>query len=270
MRLLITITVLILCTNSNAQKEKYFASKWRDIASASSVPAITEYVSAQKGEVLYSLANDDENIFVDVLFTESLQQNKLLQMGMTLWINQDGKERKVTGIRFPIGAKYSKGGGMQREQNPLVKVSLLSQANTIELVGFKDVKPSRFPSNNEDNIRGFVKYDNDGNLICSLTIPISKLPSGAAKASESLPLTLGIEYGAPPKMDISSGMPSGPGGAARMGGGGGRSGGSRGGASGGGAAPAGGAPGGSAAPQNLPKPIIFWMKNMLHSGILVD
>jgi hypothetical protein len=254
MRLFITFSVLFLCLNINAQKEKYFASKWRDIDAEPNGPALSDYIPSEKGEVLYCLSNDDKNIYVDVIITESINQNKLLQMGMTVWINEDGKARKITGIRYPIGAQYSRGQTRGREaENSLVKVSPLSQANTIELVGYKSVKPTRFSSNNTDNIRGSVKYDKDGNLLCSMIIPDSKLPSGVV--SESIPLTLAIEYGAPPKIEESSGMSAYSGGSGMPGGG--RSGGgSRGGAPGGGAA------GGSTSTQKTPKPVIFWMKNI--------
>lgn len=257
MRLLVTFSVLIMCLNLNAQKEKYFLSKWHETPSESSGNSALDFISTRNGEVLYSLSNDDVNLYVDVMITESIQQNKVLQMGMTVWINQDGKSRKITGIRYPVGAQYSREQGRQREmQNPLVKVSPLAQANIIELVGFKGVQPTRFPSANTDNMRGSLKYDKDGNLICSLTIPIAKLPMDkAVKIPAGMLMTMAVEYGAPPTVEASSPMSSPSGGMSR-------SGGSRSGGGSRGGAPGGVAQGGGTAPQNAPKPVIYWMKNI--------
>lgn len=266
MKSFITILALIVCLNLTAQKEKYFTSRWLDNSSGSAIPASSDYVSAKKGVVLYCLFNDDKNIYVDVKITESIEQNKVLQMGLTLWINTDGKSRKLTGIRYPIGAQNSRGQGRRGEgqgNSILNQTSPLAQANTIELIGFKGVDPGRFPSNNADNIRGSVKYDNDGNLLYSLTIPISKLPAGGKSSDTGVsPLTLAIEYGAPPSM----GGQSRPSGYTQPSGGGGRSGGrsgggSRGGSSGG-EAQGGGTPGGGASTQNAPQPVLIWIKNI--------
>ena len=266
MRLFIAIPAIIVCLNISAQKEKYFASRWQDNSTAL---ISSDYTAANKGMLFYCLSNDDKNMYVDVKITESIEQNKFLQMGMTLWINSDGKSKKITGIRYPVGAKYSKlqiGRGEGQGNSILNKVSPLSQANTIELIGFKDGEAKRFPSNNTDNIRGNVKYDSEGNLLYSITIPLAKLPEGVKNSDgAAMPMTIALEYGAPPVM---SRQPGGQfSGNAPQSGGGSRSGGrSGGGAPGGGApgggAPGGGAPGGGASTQDAPKPVIIWIKNI--------
>jgi len=268
MKLLVTITVLILCLNLNAQKEKYFSSKWRENNSGTIAPASSDYIVAKKGVFLYCLSNDDQNIYVDAKITESIEQNRFLQMGMTVWVNTDGKSRKVTGVRYPIGAKYSRlqiKPGEVQERNISSLTSPLAQANTIELIGFKDIEVTKFPSNNTDNVRGFVKYDNDGNLICSLTIPKSKLPvAGKNKDGSVIPMNLAIEYGAPP---LTSGQSGGNYEYAPLSHGGSR-GGSRGGGGGGGgghsmgsSAPGSG-PSGNASTQKAPEPVTIWMKDI--------
>lgn len=260
MRLLITLSALLVSMTLHAQKEKSFVSLWRNDSSGSYNPGSSDYAVTKKGNVYYCLSNDEKNIYLDVKVTESIEQNKFLQMGMTLWINRDGKSKKETGIRYPIGAKYAKGQGNRGGppmNDPLNQVTPLSQANTISLVGFKDVQPSRFPSNNTDNIRGSTRYDNDGNLLISLTIPTEKLPPVERGSEKEAPsINFAIEYGAPP---VSTGQAGGPTGytppPTRSGSG--RSGGSRSGSSGGGAPS-----GGSAGTQNAPQPVVIWMKDI--------
>ena len=261
MKISVTILGIIVCFNLNAQSDKNLSSKWFDNSTESVLPLASDFISAKKDKVYYCILNDDKNIYVNVKITESIEQSKVLQMGLTLWVNTDGKSRKITGIRYPLGVKYSKlqiNRGDGQAGNTLPKFTPLSLANTIELIGFKDVETKRFPSNNPDNIRGTLKYDSEGNLLYSLTIPSLKLQVGSNSKEGLVPMTFAVEYGAPPS--IAGGQTGGPSGNASSSGGGGRSGSRSGGGSRGsiGSGPSGGAPG---APD-APKAEIFWIKNI--------
>jgi hypothetical protein len=261
MKLLVTFILTAFCLSLSAQKEKAVSSNWRGDSFGELKLADTEYASAKKGAVLYYISNDDRNIFIDMKIKETVEQNHILQLGMTVWVNMDGKARKEMGIRFPIGSQFMRrggrgGGNMNDIINP---PSPLSQANTIELVGFKGVEATRFPADNTDNFRGSIKYDKDGNLIYSLTIPLEKLPlRNTAAPNGQLPFTIGIEYGAPP---VTTGMPGGgPSGmpSSNMRGSTGPGKGSRGGSGGG--MPMGGArPGSDQTPVN---PVVIWVKEI--------
>jgi hypothetical protein len=267
MKLVIVISALILCLNSNAQKEQNFVCKWLDNSSGNVLPATSDYVSTRKETMFYCFSNDDKNMYVDIRFTESVDQSKVLQMGLVLWVNTDGKSRKITGIRYPIGAKFSRARGRGESQLALNEATPLSMANTIELIGFKNVQ-NRFPSNNSDNFRGSVKYDSEGNLLYSMTLPLDKLPAGVKGSDGKNPLmNIAVEYGAPPQVTGGSGSSSGFPSSSSRGGGGGRSGGGRsggGGSRGGGGGDMGGAPPSySQAPQEAPKPVLIWIKNIV-------
>jgi hypothetical protein len=267
MKLVILISAFVLCLNLNAQKEQNFVCKWRDNSSGQILPSTGDYVSARKETLFYCLSNDDKNMYVDIRFTESIDQSKVLQMGMVLWINTDGKSRKKTGVRYPIGAKFSKPGRGRSESQQVLKAETpLTLANTIELTGFKNVVPNRFPSNNSDNFRGSIKYDSEGNLLYSMTLPLDKLPEGGNRSDGKVSLmNIAIEYGAPPQIDSQSNRQSdtsspssesGGSGGGRRGGGGG----SRGGGGGGGRM--GGAPSSMSDSQDVPKPVLIWVKNI--------
>jgi hypothetical protein len=265
MKPIVTILVILLCANINAQKEKFFASKWRSDPASEIKLSSADYQSYGKGKFLYYLSNDNENIYLDIKATESIEQNKILQMGLTVWLDMDNKIRKEIGIRFPIGAKFSRAQNTISEDASINPNSPLGLANTIELIGFKDDEKKRFPSKNTNNIRGSVKYDNDGNLIYNLLIPVSKLPlRNDVSGKGSMPFTLGIEYGASPMMtrpggsSEGGGRPSGSSGGGRSGGGGG----GRGGSSGGGRSGGGGSGGNMGSMQPVEKPVIIWMKNV--------
>lgn len=270
MRSVFTILAIILCADINAQKEKFFTSKWRNDPAEELKLSSTDYQSYGKGKILYYLSNDNENIYLDIKVTESIEQNKILQMGLTVWIDMDDKIRREMGIRFPIGAKFSRAQNRQGNENPVIDDSSVNpnspigMANTIELTGFKDEAKKRFPSKNTDNIRGSVRYDNDGNLIYHLLIPASKLPfRNDVSGKGSMPIAMGIEYGASPVVNRPGGSPEGGGRPSGSSGAGRSSGGGRGGSMGGSRSGGGGGYGGNTgAMQPAERPVIIWMKNV--------
>ncbi|MGQ9621096.1 MAG: hypothetical protein ACUVTX_08975 [Bacteroidales bacterium] len=249
------ITLLIICTFVNGQKG--YQCRWKDNPSDEFQMPDSYYSSGKKGALLYCFTNDDSNIYLDMKIKETAEQNRILKSGLTLWIDVEGKSKKKVGVRYPIGSDYL--GPRRKPGEPQTTISL-STANAIQLIGFKKEGPPRIPSNNPEGIRGSVRYDNDGNLIYKLIVPVSEI-EGLSEGAKK-PLTFCIEYGAPPPeiAATSSGIP--PGG---MGGGmtrpstGGRGGG------GGGRGGGGGMPGGgfSSAPQTQSTPVNIWVKGVV-------
>lgn len=265
-----TLTIFIsffFCINLNAQKGKLFLSSWHENGNAELNVPSDRYSYFKKGKLYYFLSNDNDNIYIDMKIEDSGVQNRILKQGLTVWVNMDNKVAKKMGISFPIGSQYS--GGRNEPNMSDIKinadgslVSPLSLANTIELIGFTSEEERRFPSDNADNFRASVKYDNEGTLHYKMLMPIAKLPVRNSKDGDgAMPFTFGIEYGvlrltnsargivAPPP---SSSPPSGR---------------SRGGSAGGGR-PGGGAPGGSrqitgpTTDQPAFPPVLLWIKNI--------
>ena len=246
MRTLLLIIISGLALNAEAQKGYQF--RWQGDQSDREIP-VDWYSTTKKGGINYCFSNDNSCLFLHMKITESAEQARILKTGLTLWIDTEGKSRKKTGIRFPIGSDYSGPGrrAAGTQQTPL------SMANTIQLVGFDIGGRGRVPSDNADGLRGKVHYDNDGNLIYSLVVPFDSFAE--LKDAVGKPLTLGIEIGAPPQMPAGGpqGFPQGGGGMAppsggRPGGGGGR----------GMAPPSGGGMPPSAQPA--PAPVMIWVK----------
>lgn len=262
--------MLIISGFLNGQKG--YQCRWRSNPSSDFQLPDLYYSSWKKGAVLYCLTNDGSNIYLDMKIRETLEQNRILKSGMTLWIDVEGKTRKRFGVRYPIGSDYTR---MGRKPGEMQMGTPLSMANTIQLIGFRKERPAHIPSNSSEGIRGSVKYDNDGNLIYRLVVPISDI-EGYSKDSGKV-LNMCIEYGAPPPelSKVSSGIPSGGGmgGGMPPGGGGGRGGGRGGGGGGRGGGegmPGGGMPGGglAGAPGSQPSqpPVNIWVKKVTLSS----
>jgi hypothetical protein len=260
MRLTLLLIGISLSLAVSGQKEKATSLKWRNDMAGELKIDDSEYSKDKKGLVLYYLSNDSGNIYVDMKIKETLEQNKILKIGMTIWINPDGKSQKKAGIRYPIGSDYSK--KKMDYETTINPPTPLSQATMIQLIGFNDVQPAKFPSNNKDNIRGKVKYNDAGDLIYSLVIPISKLSVLKEENTEPASMTIGFEYGAPPQPGGQGGGMPPMSSSGKSGGGKPPSGGSR----GGGGSSGGGAPSGGPRPASttteMGSPVLFWVKEI--------
>jgi len=261
MRLIFFLIGFSLTLAPGEKKEKNFSSNWRNQTSGELNISDSEYQSYKKGLVLYYISNDNENLYLDLKIKETIEQTKLLKIGMNVWICMNGKSQKKTGIRYPIGSDYS--GGRRSSSTQINAPTPLSMAHTIQLIGFNDVQPSRFSADNTDNFRGKAWYNNDGDLLYSLVIPLAKISQLDESSDKSGKISLGIEYGVPPSMGPGgppSGYPGGaPGGGAPRGGSGGGGGGGRPGGSSG----MGGPPPTSAGSQALDNPVLFWVKDII-------
>lgn len=268
----VLILILSLCSSLYGQKSKPSPSKWNSSGKDEITLPKENLLYFSKGKIYYYLSNDNDNIYLDMRIDDSEAQNKILKQGMTVWINVDDKQIKKCGIRFPIGTENPAGPGQGRQfgqelqESSGLNRSPVSQANRIELTGFTKEERRIIPSNNEDNFRGTVHYNNEGVLIYKMILPVSRIETD--KNMNTNPIALGIELGGaagqvrqgPPQSGGPSNEFSNP--VARSGG--------RSGGGGGGGRPSGGGPGGGGfnssggAPPAQPaaKTTIMWIKDI--------
>jgi hypothetical protein len=261
--------LMALSVGLNAQKEKSISCLWRESATQDMRSRVTEFIYSQKGQFYYYLSNDRENLYVDLRFFEKEIQNAVMRSGLTLWINMDGKKEKNVGIRYPLVTRNSERppssattGGITAGQAPgRNRNNQAPDLNILELVGFSESGPVQISASENNNVRGSIKYENDG-MWYEVVIPFNKMPQVAQKNKKNT-ITFGFEYVKPVAAGQygGQGAPGGGGGGRSGGGAPGGGGGGRGGAGGGGM-PAGGqggaAPGG---PASIP-PQIIWITNI--------
>lgn len=265
MKTTIMILSLILNTHLSAPKGNQYLCRWHNSDDVKE----SDYQYYEKGKLFYTVSNDADFVYVDMKIEDAAAQNRILKQGLTIWISMDSKVSKKMGVKFPLGSQVSqrRGPGNMPEAQLNADGNLItpiSQANTIELIGFT-TEQRRFPSDNPDSFRGSVKYDNEGILHYKMLMPIEKLPIRNSKEGEgAMPFAFGIEYGSlqsmdgprgqggpPPTGDMASGGSGG-------GGGGGRSGGGK-------ASMSPGRPASTSRPDSFQPPMpemIFWIKSI--------
>jgi hypothetical protein len=201
MKTLTLICFFLISLNLNAQKGKLYLSNWNENGTeATNIPS-EKYSFSRKANLYYYISNDNANIYLGMKTDDREAQIRILKQGLTVWVNMDSKLAKKMGIHFPIGSQNSEGHKRSNipDENLKSEVNLVTQlslANKIELIGFTNEELRRFPSENPDNFRGSVSFDNTGTLHYKMTMPIAKLPLRNSKDGKgAMPFIFGIEYG---------------------------------------------------------------------------
>jgi hypothetical protein len=203
MKTILLILSLLIFANLNAQKVNSKSGKWH----YKDKPEGSDFIPLKKSGVSYRLTNDNDNIYIDLKIEDPEVQNTILRGGLIIWINMDGKSLKKMGVRYPIGSEkqpvHNKSMQIENSANQNVNQrNPLSMAYTIELIGFINETERHFPADNYDNFRGSVRFDEVGALIYKMIMPVAKLPvRNTREKNETIPFTLGIEYGFPFEMN---------------------------------------------------------------------
>jgi hypothetical protein len=243
-------------------------------------------------KLLYTMANDDKNIYLVIKSIDAMNNNKITAGGITLTINTDGKkkEKDAYTLTYPIVERpkgqrpqgrpggggdavrvMSFGGppGAPMSQNgpdsAMIKAAhdrTIAASKEIKIFGFKDIPDSLISIYNEYGIKAAIGYNQLGNFTYELAIPLKYLGLTTDAAKE---IAYNVKVNG---LQINMRMDDGPGGG-RPGGGFGGPGGP--GGPGGGAVrdvvvmggPGGGGGNGMSMFQELTSPSDFWGKYTL-------
>jgi hypothetical protein len=208
MKLIAAISFLIFCMTVGAQDKNLNQSKWHD----SDKLEKSDYKLIKRSKIYCSISNDNDYIFINLMIPDKEVSERILVQGLAIWVNMDGKQIKKMGIRFPVGANnIIKKKNQEAEKANLNTEDLISQANTIELIGFISEQDRHFAAQNSDSFRGYVKYSPDGDLFYRLVMPVTKLPVRNSKNGiGAMPFSLGLEIGYQPEYGIKGKSGSNP------------------------------------------------------------
>lgn len=62
----------------------------------------------------YDIANDERNLYMIVRVADTTSQRQVLQNGLEVWINSDGKKKNTTGITYPMAPDQAKAGSKNK------------------------------------------------------------------------------------------------------------------------------------------------------------
>ncbi|MDR6567662.1 MULTISPECIES: hypothetical protein [Chitinophaga] len=139
-------------------------------------------------KLFYTIANDQENLYVIVSVPDPQSQMKIMRSGLTVSINATGKKKGGAGITFPLTYNINTGApDVPEESRALIagelKKQLLANVKEIKVEGFDSIPDGNIPVKNTFGIQTTSSYDAAGNLVCELGIPLKVLgiPAGSDK-----------------------------------------------------------------------------------------
>jgi hypothetical protein len=147
-------------------------------------------------DVFYTIANDDDNLYLTVQAKDILIVKKILMGGITFTINKSAKKNdiKPVGITFPllsettasvIGTYLDQKTALTRntpdrtmQNNSLVGLMNTQLANNLKEIGIKGLKPiddTLISVYNDTGVKAGMLFDDDGALTYELALPLKYL-----------------------------------------------------------------------------------------------
>ena len=135
-------------------------------------------VSDVKSELQYNITNDAGNLYVCIRATEPSTQRKILAAGMEVWIDASGKNKHVSGIRFPLPASRERAPdemvmslpNAPRERD--LKKKYFSSYHQMELSGFAPAFNGLVAPDNDKGIKASVNWDSLNIMTYELVVPL--------------------------------------------------------------------------------------------------
>ena len=178
----------------------------------------------------YEIANDAENLYVLISTKDPLEQQKIIQGGMTVWINTkaDKSQGGAVGIGYPLDSRNDPDRNLMNEAQPnrAPRAVTLQDKREYALYGFGAASEvGNYDYANDSNAQGVkmrMDYNNAGELIYEAAIPLTTLYPGhnptASYASKSVAVGIFVD-GLPPNASVPRGAGGGSGPAVGVGGG---------------------------------------------------
>ncbi|MES2418562.1 MAG: hypothetical protein V4541_10285 [Bacteroidota bacterium] len=157
----------------------------------------------KRTSLLYSLANDDKNLYLVIKAISLTTINKIMAGGITFNVNVSGKKREdgSLGITYPLikratrnqaGRGQGRGNFGAAAQNSTQRDSAalaqhkteLTGAKEIKIIGFKNITDSLISIYNEYGIKAVASLDNKGAMVYELAIPLNLLELATEKPKE--------------------------------------------------------------------------------------
>lgn len=154
--------------------------------------------------IQYTMANDEENLYLAIKSTDAANNNKIVAGGIELSINPDGKRKEKEGfeIIYPLIKRTSRQSNSRSgsrnvtfsqrgEQTSKQRDSIMLAARKAQLTQVKEIKIHGFsiPDTlisiyNEYRLKAFSSFDDKGAFFYELAVPLKLLKLSPQAGSE--------------------------------------------------------------------------------------
>lgn len=177
---------------------------------------------AKTENISFEIANDAENLYVLISTKDQLEQQKIIQGGMTVWVNTnaDKSQSGAVGIGYPLDSRNDPDRNLMNEAQPnrVPKSVTLQDKQEYALYGFgTSSEVGNFAYADDSNPQGVkmrMDYNNAGELIYEAAIPLTTLypghSAGSSYAAKSIAVGIFVD-GLPPNANVPRGVGGGGG-----------------------------------------------------------
>jgi hypothetical protein len=145
----------------------------------------------RKEKISYGVSNDKDNIYLMLSTRDPMEQQKILQGGMTVWINKQAQKDETAGvgIGFPTDSRNNHDRDIMAAAQPdryKDKKITLDDLKDYSLYGFKQgdtVENYEYGQKNDENVEVEMNYNAAGDLIYEAIVPLRAVfPKNSATA----------------------------------------------------------------------------------------
>lgn len=164
-----------------------------------------------KEQLNYTVSNDQDNLYILVSTRSGQEQQKIIQGGLTVWINSQGEKDEATsvGIGFPLDSRKNRERNLLAEARPgqyKNKPITLDDLNEYALYGFRNgaIENYQYGQNNDEGVQVRIDFNREGDLIYEASVPLSTIyPQNTSHNFAGKTLAVGIFIeGLPPDVHV--------------------------------------------------------------------
>jgi hypothetical protein len=141
--------------------------------------------------ILLGVQNDGDFLYLCLKTSDPKTKMEIRRMGLTVWVNGAGKDKKEYGVRFPVGAgfQHARGQGWAARPTPAEGTTpdILPDTTQVELIGPTDEDRLRVDRTSAGPVQAAFG-DEEGVWVIELRLPL--------KPTEDHPLAVAADPGA--------------------------------------------------------------------------
>jgi hypothetical protein len=133
----------------------------------------------RKEKVNYSVSNDKDNIYILLSTRSGPEQQKIIEGGMTVWINSQAQKDESTAVSigFPLDSRNDRERNLMAQARPdqyKNKPITLDDLKNYSLYGFgENIENYEYGHDNDKGIQVRIDYNKEGDLIYEASVPLS-------------------------------------------------------------------------------------------------
>lgn len=144
----------------------------------------------------YSVAHNDQFLFLRMRIKSPFEQRKFLSSGMELWIDPAGEKKQKTEIVFPVKGQLATNAlqnntGEEKQTPEMMHLNIRAQLTDMNRIGFKPAYSGFQTISQNTGFRAAINWNQENDLIYELKVPFEAFVSPVLKEKIDLEFSIG-------------------------------------------------------------------------------